>query len=315
MTELRSAMADYFALRRALGFKLDRDEKLLAQFLDYLQARNTSRITVDHAVAWVNTARQASPGWLAFRMAVVRGFATYLHSIDPAIAEIPPPGLFPKRRQRAVPYLYSEAEIAALINAAAGLRYPLGVDTYQTLIGLLVVSGLRIGEAIRLDVGDLDLDRGVLVVRESKFGKSRLIPLHATTACALADYLHRRPLLPPRPPARTSALFISTAGTRLRYENVSVTFIKLTRRAGLRPRTGRCRPRLHDFRHSLAVRTLLQWCRDGGDVQARLPLLSAWLGHVDPKNTYWYLTAAPELLAEAARRLEWTVQPAAGDPS
>jgi integrase len=237
----------------------------------------------------------------------VRGFATYLHTIEPA-TEIPPPNLFPPRAHRAVPYLYSDAEITALITAATGLRYPLGVLTYQTLIGLLAISGVRIGEAIRLDVADLDLDHGLLVVRKSKFGKSRLIPLHATAVSALGDYLRRRPHLPPRPPASTSALFVSTAGTRLRYENVSWTFLKLVRRAGLRPRSASCRPRLHDFRHSLAVRTLLEWYRDGGDVQARMPLLSTWLGHVDPKSTYWYLQAVPELLALAASRLEGQAQ-------
>jgi integrase/recombinase XerD len=303
MTDLHSALADYLTLRRGMGFKLARDEKLLAQFLDYLQTRHATTITIEDCVAWVSSPHQASPGWLRFRMLVVRGFATYLHTIEPA-TEIPPLNLFPARAHRAVPYLYSDAEIAALITAAAGLRYPLGVLTYQTLIGLLAISGVRIGEAIRLDVGDVDLDHGLLVVRESKFGKSRLIPLHATAVSALGDYLHRRPQLPPRPPASTSALFVSTAGTRLRYENVSWTFVKLVRRAGLRARSASCRPRLHDFRHSLAVRTLLEWYRDGGDVQARMPLLSTWLGHVDPTHTYWYLSAAPELLAEATRRLE-----------
>jgi integrase/recombinase XerD len=305
MTGLRSALDDYLSLRRGMGFKLARDEKLLAQFLAYLEAHHATTITIDHCVAWASAPLQASPGWLTFRMSVVRGFATYLHAIDPA-TEIPPSNLFPARAHRAVPYLYSDAEIDALITAASGLRYPLGVATYRTLIGLLAVTGMRIGEAIRLDVRDLDLDRGLLVVRKSKLGKSRLIPLHPTAVSALGDYLRRRTQLPPRPPVSTPALFVSTAGTRLRYENVSVTFIKLVRRARLRARSASCRPRLHDFRHTLAVRTLLEWYRDGGDVQSRMPLLSTWLGHADPKNTYWYLSAAPELLAEAARRLEKT---------
>lgn len=304
MTDLRSALADYLALRRGMGFKLVRDEKLLVQFLDHLQAQDAPMVTIDHCVAWVTTPpRQASPGWLTFRMSVVRGFATYLHTIDPA-TEIPPPNLFPARSHRAVPYLYSDDEIAALITTATGLRYPLGTATYQTLIGLLVVTGCRIGELIRLDVSDIDTDRELLVVRESKFGKSRLIPLHPTTMSALRDYLRVRTQLAPRPPVSTQAVFVSTAGTRLRYENISWTFIKLARRAGLRARSASCWPRLHDFRHSLAVRTLLDWYRGDADIASRLPLLSAWLGHTDPKNTYWYLDAAPELLAEAARRLE-----------
>ena len=200
--------------------------------------------------------------------------------------------------------MYTDEEIAALLAAAGTLRFPLRVATFRTLLGLLAVTGLRVGEAIRLDRGDLDVAHGLLLVRESKFGKSRELPLHETTVRALQRYLRRRPRLHPRPRPQTEALFLSLAGTRLRYCNVNWTFLRLARQAGLEPRSAACRPRLHDLRHSFAVRTVLDAYRAEADVQARLPLLSTYLGHVDPGATYWYLSAAPELLALAGERLE-----------
>ena len=297
---LRQQLADYLTIRRSLGFKLERDEKLLAQFLTYLEARGATTVTIRHAMAWVTLPERAGPSWLRMRLSVVRGFASWLHAVDSA-AEVPPSGMLPPRQHRAVPYLYSDQDLAALIAAAEGLKTRLRVATYQTLIALLAVTGMRVGEAIRLDVGDFDTRHGVLTVRGSKFGKSRQIPLHPTTTAALRGYLRQRAQ---HPPVSTQALLVSTAGTRLAYVNVSQTFVKLVTRAGLRPRSGSCGPRPHDLRHSFAVATLLDWYRDGGDVQARLPLLSTYLGHVDPKDTYWYLQAAPELLALAGQRLD-----------
>ena len=236
--------------------------------------------------------------WWAHRLSVVRGFATYLHTIDPA-TRVPPRDLLPARRRRATPYLYSDDEINALIAAAGKLRFPLRVATYQTLIGLLAVTGLRVGEA---DRGDIDFEHGLLIVRNSKFGKSREVPLHPTTVEALRGYLRRRDRLHPAP--STPAVFISIAGSRLLYCNVNWTFLQLVRAAGLEPRSASCRPRLHDLRHSFAVRSLLDCYRAGGEAAARLPLLSTYLGHVDPGTTYWYLSAAPELLGLAGQRLE-----------
>ena len=235
-------------------------------------------------------------------MSAVRGFATWLRTIDPS-AEVPPAGLIPWRPRRATPYLYSDSDINALIKAAASLRFPLRTATYQTLIGLLAVAGLRVGEAIRLDRSDADLDAGVLTIRQSKFGKTRLIPLHPTATAALRGYLRLRDRLHPHHPS-TAAMFISPAGTRLLYCNVHSTFQQLTRQAGLQPRSASCRPRIHDLRHSFAVRSLLDAYASGQDGQARLTLLSTYLGHVDPAATYWYLSAAPELLALAGQRLD-----------
>jgi integrase len=296
----RQALAGYLAVRRSLGYKLDRPEKLLAQFITYLEDAGAATVTTDHALAWA-TLPGGDPSWHAYRLAVARGFATYLHTIDPA-AEVPPAGLIPGRRHRATPYLYSGAEIAALITAAASLRFPLRAATYQTLIGLLAVTGMRVGEAIRLDRDDLDLASGVITVRQSKFGKTRLVPLHPTAVTALRSYLRQRDQMHRRP--ATPAVFISPAGTRLIYCNVHATWRLLTARAGLAPRSATCRPRIHDLRHSFAVASLLDAYAAGQDGQATLGLLATYLGHADPRHTYWYLSAAPELLALAGQRLE-----------
>jgi integrase len=300
MSPLRQALADYLRIRRALGYKLERAGKLLAQYLDHLERLEEKRVTIANAVDWA-TLPAGSGHWWAFRMSVVRGFASYLHALDPA-QEVPPADLFPNRVHRAIPYLYSQQEIVALMAATGSLRFPLRQATYRTLVGLLSVTGMRVGEAIRLDRSDVDLAHGVLTVRQTKFCKTRELPLHGSTVSALRAYLRLRDRLCPAPVSY--ALLISPAGTRLLYTNVSATFLKLVERAGLGRRAAGCRPRLHDLRHTFAVRMLLDWYRAGVDVQPRLPLLSTYLGHVHPKDTYWYLQAAPELLTIAAERLE-----------
>ena len=303
MSALRSALADYLALRRSLGFALERTERLLAQFVAYLEAAGAEAVTVDVAVAWATLPDAADPSWYAHRLSVVRGFAKHLAFIDER-TEVPPADLLPYRKRRATPYLYSPEDVSALMAAAALFPSPLRQATLSTLVGLLYVTGMRVGEAIRLDRDDVDLTNGILVVRDSKFGKSRELPVHATTAAALDGYANQRDRLCPQTPS--PAFFISLAGTRLRYCNVHSAFGRLVRAAGLTPRSATCRPRPHDLRHAFAVSTLIGWYEDGGDVQARLPHLSTYLGHVHPANTYWYLTAAPELLALAAARLEHT---------
>jgi len=305
MIALRPALKDYLTMRRALGYKLRRTEKLLAQFIGFVEGSASGRVTIDVALAWATLPTQGAMNWWAGRLTVVRGFATYLHTLDPT-TEVPPPDLLPLRSHRAVPYLYSDDNIVALMAATEILRSQLRVLTYRTLIALLAVTGMRIGEAIRLDRHDLDFEAGVLMVRFSKFGKSRALPLHASTLDALHAYLRQRDQLHPR--AMAPSLFISTAGTRLLYCGVHWTFLRLVRRAGLQARSTACRPRLHDLRHSFAVRTLIDAYRADADVGARLPLLSTYLGHVHPANTYWYLSAAPELLALAGTRLERSLE-------
>jgi integrase len=232
---------------------------------------------------------------------VVRGFAKHLHDLDP-LSEVPPADLLPEPKRRATPYLYAPAEIVGLMRAARALSSPLKAATYETLVGLLAATGMRVGEAIRLNRDHLDLDHQLLSILHSKFGKSREIPLHPTTVEALRNYARRRDELCPY--AKTPSFFVSTAGTRLIAANVRQVFGRLARAAGLQRRSARCTPRLHDLRHSFAVGTVLGWYRSGLDVEAVMPRLSTYLGHVDPASTYWYLEAAPELLALASERLE-----------
>jgi integrase/recombinase XerD len=297
---LRAALGEYLAVRRSLGFKLARDGLLLEQFAGFCEQAGASRVTSELALAWVSAPAKASPGWLAMRLTVVRGFASWLQASDPA-TEVPPLGWLPPRR-RTTPYLYSADDVAALLAAARRVRWPLPAATYETLIGLLAVTGMRIGEAIRLDRSDLSPGEGLLTIADSKSGASRRLLLHPSTVDALGCYLRRRGELSPAP--GEPALFVHPAGNRLNYPAMQQMFRVLLGRAGIRPRTERCRPTIHGLRHSFAVNTLIRWYREGADVQARLPLLSTWLGHADPKWTYWYLSASPELLALAAERLE-----------
>jgi integrase/recombinase XerD len=302
---LREALEDYLALRRALGFKLAAPARLLGQFTSWLEARGTATITVSDALEWATLPAGASPAWQSIRLAAVRGFAAYLHGTDPSV-QVPPAGLIRRGNDRATPYLYSDAEISAIIGAAGTLQPRFRAATYQTLISLLAVSGIRIGEALALDHSDLDAGEGVLTVRDSKFGNSRLVPLHPGATAALTRYAALRDEHHPRP--ATPALFLSTAGTRLLHSNVGLTFTKLAGQAGLTRRSSSCRPRIHDVRHSFAVATVLSWYRDGADVAAMMPRLSTYLGHTDPKHTYWYLSAAPELMALAGDKLHAHLQ-------
>jgi integrase len=299
--ELRKQVADYLAVRRALGYRLARPEKLLDQFLDHLEQTGADRITVAVALDWARQPAGRDPNWWAYRLSVVRGFATWAHTQDP-VHEVPAADLLPQRPRRASPYLYSAADIAALIRATQVLRTPLRRATYATLIGLLAVTGMRVGEVINLDRGDVDLPAGRLLIRNAKFGKDRELILHATTVEALRRYAQIRAAQSPT--AGTPAFLVSTAGTRLIYCNVASTFHRLVALAGLPPRIGTCRPRIHDLRHTFAVTAMLDAYAAGQDGQTRLALVATWLGHVHPASTYWYLSASPELMAQAAARLD-----------
>jgi integrase len=298
---LQQELADYLALRRALGYRLARPEKLLGQFLDRLERSGQARITVAAALEWARLPAGGDSGWWVYRLSAVRGFVTYLHTLDPT-HEVPAPDLLPHRPRRASPCLYSDAEIAALIAATDSLATPLRRATFATLIGLWAVTGIQVGEAIALDRGDVNLTAGRLVVRPGKFGKARELALHPTTVDAVRRCQRVRDRLAPL--SDTSALFVSMAGARLLYCNVHHAFHRLVGLAGLTPRSGNCRPRIHDLRHSFAVHAMLDAYADGQDGQTRLTLLSTWLGHVHPASTYWYLSASPELMAIAVQRLE-----------
>ncbi len=297
MNALATAADDYLAARRAVGYKLDETGRVLTGFVAHLDSIGAVTITVTAAVAWASNPPGRSN--IAQRLSMIRGFARYLQALEPA-HEIPPAGLIPNRTRRRVPYLYADTDTTALMNAARLLEPPIWAETCETVIGLLAVTGCRIGELLRLNTIDIDWDSGVATVWLTKFNKSRHVPLDPTTMVALARYdEHRHQRLPT---STTPALFVSLTGRRLRYTSFAATFATLLDTAGVTTVSGR--PRIHDFRHSFATRTLLEWYRNGADVHAMLPRLSTYLGHVSPSTTYWYLSAAPELMAIAAEQLD-----------
>jgi integrase/recombinase XerD len=306
MNTLRQAMQDYLAIRRGLGFKMHDAGLRLPEFVSFLEQRQTSHVTNRLALEWAQQVTSARPAEWAKRLSFVRGFARYRSSIDP-LTEIPPWGLLPHRASRAKPYLYTSEEVMGLLRATLGLSpaWPsteLRPWTYYCLFGLLCVSGLRISEALDLKVGEVDLDEAVLTINETKFGNSRLVPIHPSTRTALADYLSRREqFLAGR---QASYLFVSNRGNRLDAGQVRRTFYALSRQTGLRKPGASHGPRLHDFRHRFASETLLHWYQSGQDVERRLPVLSTYLGHVHVADTYWYLSAWPELMSQAMVRLE-----------
>ena len=300
MSPRQQALVDYLAMRRSLGYKLSREGRLLPQFVDFMAERGEPYLSSEAALAWA-TLPAGSATWWSTRLRIVRGFATYMHAIDPS-NEVPEPDLLPSTPHRATPYLYSQEQIGAVMAAAATLRTPHRVATVRTLIGLLAVTGMRISEAIALDREDFDTRTDCLLVRGAKFGKSRELALHPSTTTALRRYL-RRPDRPSPLPG-TTALLVTMAGTRLLKCDAQRTFKTLTRRAAIEARSASCRPRLHDLRHSFAVATVLEAYHADEDVGRTLALLATYLGHVNPAATYWYLSAAPELMQLAAERLQ-----------
>jgi len=305
MKSLAMAAREYLALRRTLGFKLRHETWWLPDFVEYLRSHG-SVITTALALRWAQQPPDADPNWWAKKLAAIRRFARHHHVSDPR-TEIPPPDLLPYQRHRLTPHLYTDDEVTALLQEARRLRNPLKSATYTTLLGLLAATGLRVSEAIGLDQDDIDYHQSLLIVSRSKFGKSRHVPIHDSTLRALHDYARVRDRLCPR--RRSRSFFVSRAGTRVLHQNFHHAFLRLLRLCALDGQGGR-RPRLHDLRHTFAVKTLRDWYRAGIDVEQRLPWLSTYLGHVSPTSTYWYLTATPELLALAAQRLErsWKVQ-------
>jgi integrase/recombinase XerD len=299
MSTLRQVLSDYLTMRRALGYKLDKTERLLGQFVSFSEARGEVHLTTETALAWATQPAGAAAVWTSRRLSEVRLFARHLQAIDPA-SEVPPMDLLPGRTCRATPYLYMGQEISDLMRATEILRGSHLQATYRTLIGLLAATGMRIGEAIGLDCDDFDAANGILTVRNGKFGKSRELPLHPTTAAALDTYLRRND----RPgEGSLKALLSNSTGKRLRYTIVQPTFSRLLHHCGIVPRSAKCRPRIHDLRHSFAVNAIADGYR-AGDPGSRLAILSTYLGHADPGATYWYLSAAPELLGLACERLE-----------
>jgi len=308
---LEQALNDYLRIRRSLGFRLQQQGSALRNFAAFLRAQGASYITTELALRWATQPAKAHPAQWAWRLSRVRRFAIWYSATEPR-TEIPPEGLLPHRRRRKPPHIFSNEEIEGLLRRTRRLSSPRGLraHTYTTLFGLLVATGLRVSEALSLDRPDVDVDRGILHIRRAKFGKSRYVPIHPTTADALKEYAETRDRLFPTP--ATPAFFISERGRRIAGGTARYTFAKLSQQLGLRmPSKGHGRgPRLHDLRHRFAARTLIHWYRTGVDVERELPKLSTYLGHGHVNDTYWYLEAVPELLELATDRLiQREVQP------
>jgi integrase/recombinase XerD len=307
MNALQTALDEYLAVRRALGAQLRHQGHLLQQFVEFATREGVAFITTALALRWATLPTDAQPTWWAHRLGVVRRFAEYVSAADPR-TEVPPPGLLPYPYRRQPPYLYHDDEIRRLIDAARRLPGITGLrsHTYATLLALFAVTGMRTNEPLHLERDDVDLDHGILTVRQTKFGKSRYVPVHESTRQALERYAAHRDRLCPNPQCRR--FFLAERGMPVTEWALRYTFVKLSRQTGLRGPADSHGPRLHDFRHRFAVETLKRWYRRGVDVEQRLPQLSTFLGHAHVTDTYWYLTAVPELLTLAARRLERTAR-------
>lgn len=295
---------EYLAMRRGLGFDLKSPGFLLRDFAHYAdRTGHLGPMTIDLAVEWALCSRSSDPAQASRRLAAVRQFARHRAVFDPA-TEIPPAGHLGRLPRRKQPHIYSDAEIAALLRQASLLlpRHGLRPTTYVTFFSLLVSTGLRLSEACRLTPKDVDLEDGVLTVREGKFRKSRLVPLHSTAIEALAWYAARRNACCGSP--RSGRFFRTDRAPELKSEAVKKTFSRLRDRLGWTAQGRARRPRIHDLRHTFAVRRLLRWYEDGADIDRKILALATYLGHAKATDTYWYLSALPELMAITSQRFE-----------
>jgi integrase/recombinase XerD len=301
MNPIKASLRDYLAVRRALGFQLSYEGRLLERFVKFAERAGATSISTELAMRWATESADAPPNRWARRLGLVRGLARFASASDPNTI-VPPERLLPYRYRRVAPYIYHDEQIRDLIKAARRLPSSTGLrpDTYATLIGLYTATGLRTAEAFRMDRDDVDLVHGILRIRESKFGKSRFVPVHASTKRALQRYAEHRDRVFPSP--RSPSFFLSERGTRVMF--VHNTFRDLARQTGVRRADGKRAPRIYDLRHRFAITSLTRWHRCGADINQRLPELSTYLGHTCVANTYWYLTATPELLRYALRRAE-----------
>lgn len=303
MNSLSRLLEEYITTRRVLGTKYHEPAKMLKHFVAFVEKQGSQCISTHVALQWATEPKQAQPARWAARLSMVRGFALYAQSVD-ARHQVPPHRLLPYKYQRQHPYIYNDVEVTGLIEAAK-LLSPIGSlrpQTQATVIGLLAVTGMRVSEALNLNREDVDLRQGILTVRESKFGRTRILPLHWSSHQALRSYAAVRDRISRN--HQGPAFFPSSRGARLPSRTVHWTFMELSRQIGLRARTDSHGPRLIDLRHTFAVNTLLRWYGDGVDVESRLGHLSSYLGHVRVSDTYWYLTATPQLMKLAAERAD-----------
>jgi integrase len=309
MTEFREAVERYLKIRRSLGFKMKAEERHLLRFAEFLEERGSIHITVRLAVEWATLPKACHPAHWKTRYCTVRRFARFVHALDPQ-TEVLPSGVLTSRYRRKAPHIYTEDEIIRLLKAAKQSRSPKGLWgwTFSTIFGLMTATGMRVCEIVLLDREDVDLGQGVIIVRETKFRKSRLVPVHPTVVKALRMYVRIRDRTCPQTQCRS--FFVTEIGKQPAAKHMGKKFLVLARKIGLRGPNGVAGPRLHDLRHTFAVRTIINWYRSGANVDACLPQLSAYLGHLDAAQSYWYVSAIPELLDLAAQRLD---QPK-GDP-
>lgn len=303
MNTLREAIEDYLILRRSLGFKLIQTQRWLCDFSSFMEREQASFITVHLALRWASQPVHAGRAYWAKRLIAIRLFARYRSATDPR-TEVPPDRLLPRCTKRARPYLYTEEDIDRLMKAASALPPTGGLraKSNRCLLGLLAVTGLRIGEALALKLEDVDLQDGLLTIRNTKFDKCRLVPVHRSTQQALLSYARQRDGHLGR--VTFSHFLVSPRGTPLTASTVRRTFRALCRQIGLHGSPNCDEPRLHHFRHRFAMETLSRWYRSPEDVEQLLPILSTFLGHTCVSDTYWYLSARPELMGQAVRRLE-----------
>ncbi len=301
MKQLTTALREYLKVRRSFGYRLRNTEGYLKNFIAFLRNRNCSFITVRLALQWATLPQYATRTCWAIRLSIVRLFAQYLAAKDHR-TEIPPLHLLSEKSHRVTPYIYSNKELLQLLEALQSLPSKgLRRHTYYTFFGLMMVTGCRISELLALNRDDLDLDNGWLTIWNSKFNKSRLLPLHPTTVQQLKKYSKVRNKFLDN---NTPAFFISERGTRITKSSTRLAFIQVSKQIGLRGPDDSNGPRIYDIRHSFATKTLLNWYRKGLDINQKISLLTTYMGHKKPSDTYWYVTGTPELLAQATNRFE-----------
>lgn len=304
MNSLRTDISDYLELRRSLGFKLRKAGQLLPDFATFMEQRHATHITANLAVQWAQQPASTDANYQAGRLRIVRSFARYRILTDPR-TEIPAADLLPRQPSTFRPYIFSEEDIKRVLAASLRRRRsakPISRWTRYAIFGLLSVTGMRVGEALNLDLEDVDLDKGVLTVRNAKFGKDRLVPVHATTCEALKMYRQQRDEF--LAGKAVKPFFISPLGCRVTHSVLDLSFKRMSRKLGLRGATDAKGPRLHDLRHTMAVEVLRRCYQEGADPERRLPALSTYLGHTNLVYTYWYLHQNPSLMKEAVTRLE-----------
>jgi integrase len=300
--KIRQGVEEYLTIRQSLGFRLDHPKRMLRNFVSFLEQEDSSYISTDLIVKWANLPKNTQLFTRAARFSIIRKFIEYWHNFDSS-AEVPPKDLLIYSYRRKPPYIYTDEEVSRLLLACKKLTSKIGLrkHTYQVFFGLIACTGLRRSEVIILDKEHIDFDRSIITIKNSKFNRSRMVPIHSTVLKHLIEYNQHRDQL--FPILKTNAFFVSEKGLRLNRSAIRDTFLEISQIIGIRNQSDRCGPRIHDLRHRFAVKTIIKWYKSGINVDQRMPILSTYLGHIDPRYTYWYLSNIPELMNLALSRL------------